>query len=103
MTEAIKNYPRFLVDSGLAFEINRKVLHPLGLAMVIDVDRNNKSKLAITAIVETEDQEGFLYDEEGYDIGIEKYEKFLAKKGGKERLGFRQAKYGFIEQDKGSV
>ncbi|MCK9567645.1 hypothetical protein M0R72_01685 [Candidatus Pacearchaeota archaeon] len=100
--EAISKYPKFLVDSGLVFEINRKVLHPLGMAMVVDVDRNNKRQLAITAIITTEDQEGFLYDEEGYDVGKDKYQKFLDK-GGQDRLNVRNAKYGFIEQDKANV
>ena len=91
-----------MVDNGLVFEINRKVLHPLGMAMVIDIDRNNKRQLAITALLETEDQEGFLYDGEGYDVGSEKYQKFL-KKCGQERLDYRLAKFGFIEQDKREV
>ena len=96
--EAINKFPKYLIDNGLVFEINRKVLHPLGLAMVVDVDRNHKSQLAITAIIETEDQEGFLYDEEGYNIGREKYQNFLDK-GRQERLNSRMTKYGFIEQD----
>jgi hypothetical protein len=100
--EVISKYPKFLVDSGLVFEINRRVLHPLGMAMIVDVDRNNRRQLAITAIVTTEDPEGFLYDEEGYDVGKEKYQKFLDK-GGQERLNARNAKYGFIEQDKANV
>jgi len=100
--DAIDKFPKFLVDNGLVFEINRKVLHPLGLAMVVDVDRNNKRKLAITAILATEDLEGFLYDEEGYNVGIEKLQKFLDKKG-QARLDARLSKYGFIEQDKAKV
>jgi len=97
--EAISKFPKFLVDNGLIFEINRKVLHPLGMAMVVDVDRNNKRQLAITALLETEDQEGFVYDEEGYDVGKSKFQQFLDK-GGQERLDYRLAKYGFVEQDK---
>lgn len=99
MEAAINKFPKYLIDNGLIFEINRKVLHPLGLAMVVDVDRNNKRQIAITALIETEDQEGFLYDEEGYNIGKEKYQRFLDK-GGQERLNSRMAKYGFVEQDK---
>lgn len=100
--DAIDKFPKFLVDNGLIFEINRKVLHPLGLAMVVDVDRNNKRKLAITALLETEDQEGFLYDEEAYNVGMEKLQKFLSKEG-QARLDARLAKYGFAEQDKAKV
>jgi hypothetical protein len=97
--ESIVKFPKYLVDNGLVFEINRRILHPLGMAMVVDVDRNNKRNIAITAILSTEEQEGFLYDEEGYDVGKEKYQKFL-NKGGQERLDYRLAKYGFVEQDK---
>jgi hypothetical protein len=100
--ETINKFPKYLIDSGLIFEINRKVLHPLGLAMVVDIDRNNKRQLAITALFITDDKEGFLYDEEGYNIGKESYQKFL-NKGGQERLDYRLAKYGFVEQDKSDV
>ena len=99
----IKSYPRFLVDNGLIFEINRKVLHPLGLAMIVDVDPKNRRQLAITALVETEDDTGFVYDSEAFAVGLDKYQKFLEKKGGQERLDARQAKYGFLEQDKEDV
>jgi hypothetical protein len=97
---SVKQFQRFLVDNGLIFEINRKVLHPLGLAMVIDVDYKNRKQLSITALEETEDVEGFLYDPESLELGTDKYKRFLEKKGGQERLDARQAKYGFIEQDK---
>lgn len=97
--EAISKFPKYLIDNGLIFEINRRILHPLGMAMVVDIDRNNKRQLAITALFETEEQEGFLYDAESYVVGQEKYQKFLDK-GGQERLNYRLAKYGFVEQDK---
>jgi hypothetical protein len=96
--ESINKFPKYLIDNGLLFEINRRVLHPLGLAMVIDIDRNNKRQLAITALLETEDSDGFLYDEDGYNVGNEKYQKFL-KNSGQKRLDDRIAKYGFIEQN----
>jgi len=99
----IKSFPRFLVENGLVFEINRRVLHPLGLAMIVDVDPKNRRQLAITALVETEDDTGFVYDEEAFVVGKEKYQNFLEKKGGQERLDTRKTKYGFLEQDKEDV
>lgn len=30
--------PKELLDSGIIFEINRRVLHPLGLALAVEVD-----------------------------------------------------------------
>lgn len=100
--EYIKSFPKYLINNGLIFEINRKVLHPIGLALVVDVDYKNRNKLSITGLVETEDREGFLYDSDGFKVGSEKYEKFL-KKVGQERLDHRFAKYGFLEQDKEDV
>lgn len=97
---SVKQFQKFLVDNGLIFEINRKVLHPLGLSMIIDVDPKNRKNLSITALEDTEDPEGFLYDSEAFEIGLEKYEKFL-KKGGQSRIDERKSKYGFVEQDKG--
>jgi hypothetical protein len=99
----VKQFQKFLVDNGLIFEINRKVLHPLGFAMVVDIDPKNRKNLAITALEETEDPEGFLYDPEGFEIGSDKYNRYLNKRGGQERLDARNAKYGFIEQDKQDV
>lgn len=98
----MNNFAKFMLDNGLVWEINRKVLHPLGLAMIVDVDRNNRRQLKVIDLAETEDKEGFLYDAEAFEVGKEKFDKFL-KKGGQERLDARMAKYGFIEQDKEDV
>ena len=95
----MNNFVKFMVDNGLIFEINRRVLHPLGLAMIADIDRNNRKQLSIAALEETDDEEGFLYDGESFNVGRDKYQKFLDKKGGQERLDARKAKYGFIEQE----
>jgi hypothetical protein len=101
MSEPIKNFPKYMLDNGLLFEINRRVLHPLGLSMVIDLDWTNKKKLAITALVQTEDYEGCLFDEEAFEVGESNYAKYLRKEGG--RLEERKNKFGFVEQDKGNV
>lgn len=98
--ESIKNFPRFLLDNGLIFEINRRVLHPLGLAMVVDIDKNNRRQLAITAVLKTEDMDGFIYEEESFSLGVEKLQKFLKKIDADDRIAQRKEKYGFIEQDK---
>ena len=49
----VKLFPRYLVDNGLIFEINRRVLHPLGLALVVDIDGKDRRKLSITDLFET--------------------------------------------------
>lgn len=96
----IKNEARFLLDAGLLFEINRKVLHPLGLAMVIEVDDSNRRKVKISGILKTDDSEGFLYDEETFKEGQQKYQEFLEREGSA-ALASRQAKTGFIVQESG--
>jgi hypothetical protein len=43
----LKDPGKFLVDSGLLFEINRRVLHPFGLALAIEFpDNESAAKLA---------------------------------------------------------
>jgi hypothetical protein len=96
--DPVKNFPKYMVDNGLIFEINRRILHPLGLSLIVDVDRNNKQKLTISNLISTEDKEGFLYDEEGYNIGAEKYARFIAKKDISNKLKTRKDILGFIEQ-----
>lgn len=94
-----KSFTKFLLDNGLIFEINRRVLHPFGLALVVDIDKDNRRQLAITALAETDDPEGFIYDSESFVVGLEKFENFL-KKSGQVRLDSRKDKFGFIEQEK---
>ena len=98
----VKAFERFMVDNGLLFEINRKVLHPLGLALIIDVDYNNRRKLAITGLIETDDPEGFIFDEETFELGMEKFSKYMKRIGDK-RLESRQEKFGFEEEEIANV
>jgi hypothetical protein len=98
--ESIKSFQRYIIDNGLLFEINRRILHPVGLALVIDIDRNNRKQLAFTELLSTDDSEGFLFDEEAYEVGDKNYKKFLLKKGGQSKINARKEKYGFVEQDK---
>ena len=97
----VKLFPRYLVDNGLIFEINRRVLHPLGLALAVDMDSKDRRKLAITDLFETPDPEGFIYDKESFLVGQEKFQRFLNSY--QEKLEIRKSKYGFIEQDKEDV
>jgi hypothetical protein len=97
--EYIKGFTRYLLDNGLIFEINRKILHPLGMALVVEIDTGNKKKIVIKGLLTTEDAEGFLFDEETFRYGVEKYEKFLDKIG-QERLDRREKECGFLIQEK---
>lgn len=96
----VENYVRFMVDSGLIFEINRQVLHPLGLAIVVNVHEENNKWLAIEGLykVDSEDKEGFLFDEETFNVGYEKYRRYLLKSGQK-MLDSRNNILGYIIQN----
>lgn len=37
---------KFLIESGLLFEINRRILHPLGLAMVAVTDEHGEFRIS---------------------------------------------------------
>ncbi len=94
----VKNYARFLLDNGLIFEINRKVLHPLGYALVVDVDPEDHRKIAIDGLYETDDPEGFIFDSEAFNEGQLKYNKFL-KESGQSRIETRRDKIGIDVQE----
>ena len=96
--EYVRNFSRFLLDNGLIFEINRKVLHPIGLAFIIDMDEDNEKK-AVLSLIAVDDEDGILFGEESLDEGYKKYNKFL-RDGGQERLNCRQKTNGFIVQEK---
>lgn len=94
-----KSYGKFLIDNGLLFEINRKVMHPIGLSFVIDIDSKNKKRLVIVGIDQTDDEEGFLFDEETLEFNKKKYNNFIRKFNINEKLEARKNKLGFIEQE----
>jgi hypothetical protein len=98
----VKAFERMMLDNGLLFEINRKVLHPLGLALVIDLSYDNRKKLVISGLMETDDAEGFLFDEETFDLGKEKFDRFM-KKIGQKKIDARLKTVGCIEQKVGDV
>ena len=99
MTERVKGFERFLIDNGLIFEINRKVLHPLGLALIVDISFENRKALKIVGLDETDAAEGFLFDEETFEDGMEKLQRFMEKKG-LSKIDARKKEIGFIIQEK---
>src|SRR5690606_13595351 len=96
----IESHVRLLIDNGLIFEINRKGLHPLGLAIEIGIHPDNSKWVSISGVssVDDDDEEGFIYDEETYRVGFEKYSAYLNKIGNKKMM-LRKNKLGFIIQE----
>lgn len=95
----IKNSARFLLDSGLLFEINRKVLHPLGLAMSVELDDDSNTKVVFGDIVDSrDDPEGFIFSPESFLDGIDKLGQYMEEFGQK-ALNSRLEKLGYIIQE----
>lgn len=87
----------FLVNSGLLFEINRRVLHPLGLALVIRSNMDG-SDPTFHGLVVDDDPEGCWFLEPLFSEASERLRVFMETGGGLDRLAVRQAALGFIEQ-----
>jgi hypothetical protein len=76
---------KLLFDTGLLFEINRRILHPFGLAMEILYDDQEGALSEKDAIITMSqdiwdyrnDPEGVLYDPEELITGSEKFKRFL--------------------------
>jgi hypothetical protein len=96
---------QFLLDSGLLFEINRKVLHPFGLALevIVDPDQEIVEGGDATYVLGSslwdyrDDEEGMVFGEKTFKEGIAKLENFM-KEFGFERLKTRNQSLGFIVQ-----
>lgn len=94
----IKGYARFLVDNGLLFEINRRILHPLGLDLRADVSSEDRKKLIIEGLYQLEgDPDGFLFDEESLAANFEKLKNFMDRDGSV-KLDEREKRLGFVIQ-----
>lgn len=88
-----------LVDDGLLFEINRQVLHPLGMALAVVVDSSNQSTPESVVLLETDDAEGVLFDESNFIDGASKFSNYF-KKAGEDRVSKRYETLGYIRQSR---
>lgn len=85
------------LDSGLLFEINRTLLHPLGLALGVQVDDETDEAYAID-IRRSDDVEGIIFSEEQMHEGLVKLNMFRAKGENLERYLQRRKALGYIVQ-----
>ena len=92
----IKEAAEFLLDSGLLFEINRKILHPLGLALETVVHEDGTVEFGQIWDAR-DDPEGMLYADDCYASGLKKLKAYL-KEQGNEALKSRMEKLGFLVQ-----
>jgi len=87
---------REFVASGLLFEINRTVLHPLGLALAVKVDDDGSMEFGRIWDCR-DDPEGILFAPENFDHGHDKYDAYM-KERGQTALDLRQNLLGFLVQ-----
>jgi hypothetical protein len=76
----IENPVEFLIDHGILFEMNRQVLHPLGLELHFRLDDEGR----ITAIDLLDNRAGIQpisFSPEAFVAGRERYERYLADHG----------------------
>ena len=86
----------FLLETGLLFEINRKILHPLGLALSLYL--NDKGEVFDMEILDMrDDEEGVRYSDDTYAIGCDKFFKYMEAHG-KKAIHGRFKKLGYILQ-----
>ena len=80
MRPKIENPVQFLRDNGILFEINRQVLHPLGLELHFELNEEGR----ITAIDLLDNRaipEPIFFPPEAFNEGRAKYEDYLAEHG----------------------
>ena len=98
MSELIKRVPNpgvFLLETGLLYEINRTILHPLGLALEVEIDKDGSRVGGLWDF--RDDPEGIIYGKKMLEAGEAKYMKYM-KSVGVAKMKSREAALGFVVQ-----
>lgn len=88
---------KFLLDSGLLFEINWKILHPFGLALAVKEDESGA--IAFAGINKTSDLTGWEFDDIDFVGALHKLKRFVWSKESRERLSARKLSLGCTVQN----
>lgn len=91
------NPAEFLVESGLLFELNRRILHPLGLALAVRLaDEPGADTDSTVAMIwdNRSDPEGIVFADETFAEGLTKLAKYM-KNTGTHQLVTRRACLGY--------
>lgn len=84
------------VDRGFLFEVNRRVLHPFGLAL--EVTKDEDGNMSFGGVWDCQDDpEGIIFDDEAFRQGLAKWCDNLVKDG-LERCDIRKRLIGFVVQ-----
>lgn len=94
-----KEGAKLLLNSGLLFEINRRVLHPLGLALSVHCDEITEEPTGVFGVMRTEDPEGLCFDEAQFLEATRLFDEYMQKEG-THRLAIRLAALDFLIQEK---
>jgi hypothetical protein len=86
----------FLLDSGLLFEFNRTILHPLGLAL--SVTEYPGGVVDFSGISVDKDPEGTCFGPESLEEGRTKLEEFLLGVSAAEKQALRTKAIGYVKQ-----
>lgn len=74
----VGGWERFLMESGLLFEINRRVLHPFGLALAMSQDGE---AVTIHGLMAVNDPEGIVFTADAFVDGAVKFSRWLEQTG----------------------
>lgn len=89
---------KFLLDSGLLFEINWKILHPFGLALNLEYNEFTGG-YDFDGLKKTEDLIGWEFDEGTFSNCLHKLKRFVQSKEIRERLSVRKMNLGCVVQN----
>ena len=90
---------RFLHERGLLFEINRAVLHPLGLALSAKTDDAGTVTGFGPLIDYRDDPEGMLFSDRQFEGGMERLAKGRAECNADEKAAVRLERFGSVIQE----
>ena len=76
----IENPVQFLRDNGLLFELNRQVLHPLGMELDIRLDEDGKIT-GIDLVDNRDNPQPLSFGPAEFTAGREKYNAYLDERG----------------------
>lgn len=85
-----------LLSNGFLFEINRRILHPHGMALEVTIDDDGTAHLS--GIWDyRDDTEGITFGDDLIEIGTKKFEEYMEKTGNK-KLKARKEALGYVVQ-----
>lgn len=76
----IEDPVQFLVDNGILFEMNRQVLHPLGLELQLGSSEEGRAS-AVELHDNRESVHPISFSPEAFEAGRRRYEAYLNEKG----------------------